>query len=397
MKILICNFEYPPLGGGGGVMTALLAEEMAKKHEITILTSQAFGLPRESSHNGVRVVRVPVYFRRKVDSASLGSMFAYVPMALKKAVGLMRANHYDVINTHFVVPTGPVGDALSRMAGIPNILTLHGGDLYDPTKTTSPHRFAIMRSGIKCYLRRADLVVGQSTDTLERASKLYTPRFRKALVPLAIAKPQFKPISRKDWDFTDSDVLLMTVGRLINRKAIPQLIRMMESFRGTQVHLLIVGIGTFEEDLKAEVAQKKLSDQIHFTGFVDEDLKFSLLQMSDLYVSTTQHEGFGIVFLEAMVSGLPIVCYDKGGQTDFLQDGKTGYLVPLNDLDLFTERCRSLIQNRALRMEMAKYNEQYVQEFFIDEYAQKYENIFREAIHANSKRRISWLIPERAT
>jgi hypothetical protein len=52
---------------------------------------------------------------------------------------------------------------------------------------------------------------------------------------------------------------------------------------------------------------------------------------ADAFVSTSQHEGFGLVFLEAMACGLPIVCYDRGGQTDFLASGETGFVVKLND------------------------------------------------------------------
>ena len=65
MRILFCNYEYPPLGGGGGVINALLAEELATRHEVTVLTSRGMGLPAESVVNGVRIVRAPVFFRQK--------------------------------------------------------------------------------------------------------------------------------------------------------------------------------------------------------------------------------------------------------------------------------------------------------------------------------------------
>jgi glycogen synthase len=60
VKILFCNYEYPPLGGGGGVVMAALARELSRRrHEVTVLTSGALGLPAESLDDGVRVVRVP--------------------------------------------------------------------------------------------------------------------------------------------------------------------------------------------------------------------------------------------------------------------------------------------------------------------------------------------------
>ena len=71
MKILFCNYEYPPLGGGGGVINALLAEELSKRHDITVLTSQGLGIARDEVVRNVRVVRVPVYFRRQKAAANL--------------------------------------------------------------------------------------------------------------------------------------------------------------------------------------------------------------------------------------------------------------------------------------------------------------------------------------
>src|SRR5437899_147046 len=145
MRILFCNYEYPPLGGGGGVINALLAEEMAKHHEVTVLTSQGRQLPPVPLENGVRVVRSPVFFRKQEAVASLVSMLSFLPMGVRTGKELLRRTEFDVINTHFVLPTGPVGDALSRYAGIPNVLSLHGGDLYDPSKWTSPHRHPVLR------------------------------------------------------------------------------------------------------------------------------------------------------------------------------------------------------------------------------------------------------------
>src|ERR1700691_556605 len=125
MKILFCNYEYPPLGGGGGVVMAALARELARRHTVTVLTSRALALPAESDDAGVRVIRVPVIFRRELAVANLPSMLAYVPAAGLRGLGLQRGGQFDVINTHFVVPSGPVGHVLARLWRIPNVLSVH--------------------------------------------------------------------------------------------------------------------------------------------------------------------------------------------------------------------------------------------------------------------------------
>ncbi len=387
MRILFCNFEYPPLGGGGGVINALLAQELAKRHEVTVLTSQGLalpvkqldGLPSGRMENGVKVIRVPVYFRREEAVANLASMLMFLPMGIKAGVKLLKTQSYDVINTHFVLPTGPVGDTLARFAGIPNVLTLHGGDLYDPSKVTSPHRHPLLRTWVRRLLRRADVVVGQSSNTLQNMRRYYTPEIAGARIPLGIQRPKREAASRHTYGLKQDDVLLVTVGRLVSRKAVHQLIAAVAGLKQERVRLLIIGAGPEERKLRDEAAKRELGSRILFMGQVDEAEKFRILHMCDLYVSTSQHEGFGLVFLEAMACGLPIVCYDHGGQTDFLQDGENGCVVPLNHVDLFRENCRALIEKDSLRKMIGETNQRAVEEYYIDRCAAKYEAIFAKA------------------
>jgi glycosyltransferase involved in cell wall biosynthesis len=388
MKILFCNYEYPPLGGGGGVMNALLAQELAKRHEVTVLTSQGMGLPRDRLENGVRVVRVPIFFRRDKSAANMLSMFAYIPGAINAGRKLLRNNQFDLINTHFVLPTGPVGDALARYAGIPNILSLHGGDLYDPTKFTSPHRHPLLRSWIKWLLHRADFVVGQSRNTLLNLSILYAPDIEAVRIPLGVRLSQVKSsASRHEFGFANDDFVMVTVGRLIRRKAVHQLLAVMAVLRHYKVRLVVVGSGPEETFLRSEAQRKHLEDKVRFAGYVSEEEKYRILNMSDIYVSTTQHEGFCLSFLEAMMAGLPIVTYDYGGHTDFLRDQISGYLVPLNNLDEFINRCKLLMREPSLHAEIKKNNQRRVKDYHIEICALRYEAVFSQALALEPKMR----------
>lgn len=389
MRILFCDHEYPPLGGGGGVINALIAQEMAKRHEVTILTSQGLDLPAESIEKGVRIIRVPVLFLRQKALANILSMSMFILMGIKTGKKLLSANRYDIINTYFVLPTGPVGDALSRFAGIPNVLSVLGGDLYDPSKFTSPHRHPLLRAWIRRLLRRADLVVGDSTDVLENMRRFYTPEIEGIRIPLGIQKPKVSSASRKQYGLEEDEVLLVTIGRLVPRKAIAQLISIMDVLRKEKekMRLLIVGTGPQENLLKKEAQRRQLGNRILFLGHVEESEKFRILKMCDIYVSTSQHEGFGLVFLEAMASGLPIVCYDKGGQRDFLKDNETGYLVQLNNLNLFKERCQLLIENTCLRKTIGERNKCRAEQFYIDTCASRYESVFNKVLEKNSSQK----------
>ncbi len=380
MRILFCNFEYPPLGGGGGVINALLAEELATRHTVTLLTSQGPGLERESVEGGVRVLRVPVLFRRRQAAASMISMLSYVVGAPGAGRRFLESHPHDIINTHFALPSGPVGDTLARGARIPNVLSVHGGDLYDPSKFTSPHKHFALRAWIRRLARRADAVVGQSSNTLDNLRKYYTPELDGIRIPLGIRRPTPGVAERSEYDLPEDGILLTTVGRIVGRKAIHHLLKVVDNLRDLPLHLLIVGDGPLVPSLQEECRQRGIEEKVRFMGRVEEVDKFRILRMSDMFVSTSLHEGFGLVFLEAMACGLPVLCYNHGGQNDFLVDSTTGHLLELNDVDGFTERTRELARNAESRERMGKENLNRVEQYFIEHCAAEYERIFENAI-----------------
>jgi glycosyltransferase involved in cell wall biosynthesis len=385
MRILFCNYEYPPLGGGGGVVMAATARHLARSHSVTVLTSRAAGLEAESSDGAVRVVRVPVFFRRQLQVANLPSMAAYLPMGLWRGLQLGRETPFDVINTHFAVPTGPLGDWLSRRLAIPNVLSVHGGDLFDPSKGTSPHRHAFLRRSVTRLLRRADIVVAQSRDTQRNVSKIYGVERDVELVPLGIDRPPHGIRgTRSEFNLPEGAFVLVTAGRIVSRKATAQLVRMLADSGDPDIHLLVIGDGPDAEPVRRLVAELGVADRIRMLGYVADDAKYRALNVSDVFVSTSQHEGFGLVFLEAMAFGLPVVCYDRGGQTDFLATGQTGHVVPLNDLQKFTAAVLELRASRERCEAIRRHNLAKVESYFIEHCAAQYEAVFERAVLGHS-------------
>ena len=381
MKLLFCNYEYPPLGGGGGVVMAALARQLAQRHEVTVLTSRAAGLPAESIEGSVRVVRVPVFFRNELAVANFPSMFAYLPMGFARGARLGRATAFDVINTHFVVPTGPLGAALARWHRVPNVLSVHGGDLFDPSKRSSPHLHAPLRAAVRSMLRRADALIGQSRDTLQHVSDLYGVRRDVDLIPLGIERPRMPAhASRASFGVPEDAFVLATIGRLVARKATIRLIDTLADAALPNAHLLIVGDGPDRDAIAHRAAARGVAARVHLLGQVSDEQKHAVLAVSDAFVTTSQHEGFGLVFLEAMAFGLPVICYDRGGQTDFLSTEETGYVVPLNDEAAFTQAIVALHEDRELRERCARHNRALVESYFIDTCARRYEEVFEEVI-----------------
>jgi glycosyltransferase involved in cell wall biosynthesis len=86
------------------------------------------------------------------------------------------------------------------------------------------------------------------------------------------------------------------------------------------------------------------------------------------------------VFLEAMAAGLPVVCYDHGGQTDFLEDGKTGRVLRLEDEDAMVAALDELAADRGARERIRAFNREKVEDYFIDTCARRYEALFEEVV-----------------
>jgi glycosyltransferase involved in cell wall biosynthesis len=378
VKLLVINYEYPPIGGGGGVICRDICEEIGSRgHEVTVITSGLGDSPSYESTNGVGIHRVPVMMRSKRDVASLPSMLSYVPLCVRKGTALFRSRRFDVINTHFAVPSGPAGHWLSERFRVPNVLTIHGGDIFDPSKALSPHRTFGLRQTVRRMLCSADRVVAQSSDTMQNARRYYGVDRPIDIVPLGIRPNSYPAKTRAALDLPAGDKIFVTIGRLVRRKNLPELL---EIFAGVRekipCSLLIIGDGPEMEPVERRIRELGLGVSVRMTGRVDEERKFQYLSAADIYLSTALHEGFGIVFLEAMECGLPIVCYNRGGQTDFLSDGVTGYLVSLGDKERFTERIMDLARSDSVHKRIGAHNKEYAKGFYIDRCADRYMDIF---------------------
>jgi glycosyltransferase involved in cell wall biosynthesis len=231
---------------------------------------------------------------------------------------------------------------------------------------------------VRWVVQGSDRVVAQSTDTERRTREIYVDR-QIDRIPLAFRPMECMPASRASLGLGESDRVLVTVGRLVARKGLDQLLRVVAGLDDPTLRLVVVGEGPERPALARACSTLGIAERVHFTGFVSEERKWQILSAADLYVSTTLHEGFGIVFLEALSRGLPVICYDEGGQTDFIDDG-VGALVPLNDEAAFCEAVRrhlgvpDMIQKKSLAARSR------AAEFSIERFTQRYQEIYAECL-----------------
>jgi glycosyltransferase involved in cell wall biosynthesis len=386
MKILLVNYEYPPLGGGGGIAMMEIAEELATRHSVHVLTSGAPGLEAVSRHPSVdlTVHRAPVLARRHDRAtASFLSMLGFLPSGIRLGNRLFDQLQFDVVNTWFAIPSGVTGGWLAKKHRVPHVLTVIGGDIYDPSKWYSPHHFSPSGSAVKWALRHADEHVAISSDIANRTREYF--RFDKNIdvIPLGIRKPRFGEVTREHLKLLPGRRYIVTVGRLVRRKDYPTLIRAISVLDRADVDLLMIGDGPEHQNLQALANELGVGDRVRFLGFVSNEVKYQVLANSDLFVLASLHEGFGVVYLEAMFCGLPIIAANQGGQVDILDDGTTGGLVDIGNVEQMASAIRTLIDDPDLRSKIGHANRIRAENYSISRIAERYEKIFENAALAN--------------
>lgn len=386
MRILVVNYEYPPIGGGGGFVTRDILEAMAVKgHAVTIVTSRYGDLKKHEIRNGVEIIRVPILGRKNIEVASMASMLSYVPSGLIQTLGLKKLRSFQLINTHFAIPSGPLGYSLGKILGIPNVLTIHGGDIYDPSKALSPHRVPLLSRTVRFLLNQADRVVAQSRDTRQNAYTYHRATCPIDIIPLGIKRPVYNKAARSKFGLKEGQIVISTIGRLVGRKNLIESLEIMRTLRDKiDFQFLIMGYGPMFTPLEEKIRELGLDQNVRLMGNVSDEVKFQVLDLSDIYISTALHEGFGLVFLEAMACGLPIISYNRGGHTDFLQDQVTGSMVELGDKDNFARRLLELSDGKDLRRKIGRSNKDMAEGYYIDTCADNYINLFRSAMDSTT-------------
>jgi glycosyltransferase involved in cell wall biosynthesis len=175
---------------------------------------------------------------------------------------------------------------------------------------------------------------------------------------------------------------ILFMGRLEKIKGVDILIRSIPFVANSipDVHLYIAGSGEEEGKLKHLVKKLDIGENVTLLGFVSEDEKWSYYKSTDLCVVPSVEGPFGIVLLEAMACGKPVIASNVGGIPYIVEDGKTGLLFECGDIEGLTEKVSTLLQNKEMREKMGAEGLEKAKEFSWDMIAERTVELYKEVI-----------------
>jgi glycosyltransferase involved in cell wall biosynthesis len=137
------------------------------------------------------------------------------------------------------------------------------------------------------------------------------------------------------------DVVLIGVGKLMPRKRPLDVVRAMAALPAS-VHLVWIGSGSVEADVRGEAERLGFSKRVHLTGFLPSPETWGMLGMADLFVCPSEAEPWGLVINEAVAAGLPVLVSDRcGAAEDLVVPGRTGEIVPMGNVTAWERALRS--------------------------------------------------------
>ena len=342
MRILVLIHEFPPIGGGGGQVAKDICEGLVKiGHQITLITAHLKGLPRRETIEGVQVIRQPS-LRRETYMADLLAMGSYIFLSLWPALRLVRTWKPDLIHVHFAVPAGALAWIVSRLTGIPYLLTVHLGDVPGGVPEKTENWFRWFYPFTPTIWRDAAQVVAVSNFTRGLAQQHYPVEV--GVIPNGVDLRRLDPGEIQ----VGAPPTIVFAGRFVPQKNPLRLVHTLAELRDLPWRCILMGDGPLREEIEREICQNDMQERFTLPGWITPNQVKDWLQKGDILFMPSRAEGLSVVGLQALALGLAIVSSRAGGFVDLVEPGRNGYLLADPDSPEFTPALRALLSDPEL-------------------------------------------------
>lgn len=335
MKILVLNYEFPPLGGGASPVSYEMAKGYVKNgHKADVVTMSFKNLPSFEQKDGINIYRVKSW-RSKKEICHPWEQLTYIISAAFFLKKHLKNNTYDICHCHFLIPTGIVALWVKKKYGLNYIVTAHGSDV----PGHNPDRFKLLHKFTKPILRR---VCGEAKKIISPSNFLASSirkrigNYKIEIIPNGIYPDRFRPKKKKK--------IIFSAGRLLRGKGFHFLIKAVSNKDvGYEVH--IAGDGPMMSELKKLAKKSKTKIVLH--GWLDNKSREykKLLEESSIYSLVSEKENFSVSLLEAMSAGCAIITSNVSGCPESV--GEAGITINPKDVKQLREKIWYLTQHPA--------------------------------------------------
>lgn len=388
-----------PLGGretgGMNVYVLELSRELARLgFEIDIFTRRDADLPRvEQIAENLRLVRVNAGPAEPIDKHSIADHLPEFARDMRRFVH-EDGRGYDAIHSHYW-QSGWAGGHLARELGVPHIVMFHTlGEVKNRARFGEEEPRKRIRHERR-IARRASAIVTASDHERELLQRYYgaDPRKMHTIpcgVDLALFRPRDRAAARRQLGLPAEGPVLLWVGRLEKLKGVDILISAVAQLDERNFTLLIVGGDERAAELKAELRSQAqaagVAANIRFEGAVAHDDLPAYYSAADVCVVPSYYESFGLVAVESMACGTPVVASRVGGLVSTVTDGVSGYLIPWRCPEPFAEKLEVLLNNRELRANFSRAAQRSMQRFAWDLVGQQMATLYEQVMAGHHTR-----------
>ena len=360
MKILMLTWEYPPriVGGIARVVHDLSHRLIKDGHEVTVVTYKEGNVPDFEDDKGVKVYRIGNYMINPNNFIDWIMQMNFNLVAKANEI-IAKEGNFDVIHAHDWL-VAYAAKTLKNSYGTPIVATIHATEagrnsgIHDETQ-----RYINDTEWMLTY--EASEVIVNSNYMKSELQRLFGLPFEKInVVPNGVKLNLYSGVER-DYEFrrqyaADNEKIILFVGRLVYEKGIQHLIaampKILEKYHDSK--LVIAGKGGMIDELKAQVNAMGISNKVYFTGYLNSKQVVKMYKCADVAVFPSTYEPFGIVALEGMLSGTPVVVSDVGGLNEIVQHGENGMKSYAGNPNSLADSIVSLLYDPALCMKVAK-------------------------------------------
>jgi glycosyltransferase involved in cell wall biosynthesis len=372
MKVVILSWEYPPrIIGGLGTHVHQLAVNLARLGvNVHVITKDAPGASDFESSEGVQIHRVPLYPPEIPQEDWVSWTLQFNVALLEKAIPLIneRIGKVHVLHAHdWLVAHAAI--ALKHAYRIPLVATIHATE-YGRHQGNLPGPMQKLIHQIEWWLTfesvRTICCSNYMQDEVIRIFEL--PEDKVSVIPNGIEYDLFRTDAKSEQlrrQFIEPDSrMVFFVGRLVYEKGVQTVIEAMPKVleEVPDLRFLVAGTGPHTRALQVMIDELGLADKIKLLGFVDADVLVKFYKCADLTVVPSLYEPFGMVVLEAMVAGCPVIVADTGGLKEIVVHEETGLCFKPGNPESLAQAMIRVLKNEDLAQRLTSDAHKFIEE-----------------------------------